>query len=293
MLKSNYQLAPACAGPDPHTKVPVLKAPKGSCDCHSHILGPLDKYPYVENRSYTPPVASYEDYTKMLGILGIDRAVVVHPSVYGIDNRVTLEAVKRGGDNFRGVVVVDENITPDEIESMNEIGIRGVRVNLLFDGGVEVSVLDKIVKLIEPFGWHVQLLIDVSVFEPFECLMNLPVDVVFDHMGHMHVSKGLNNPGFRKMVKMIAEGRAWAKLSGAYRISELDRHPFEDTDIFAKTIIEANEDRVVWATDWPHPSVEIDMPNDGDLLDILLRWAPDENLRKKILVDNPAKLYGF
>lgn len=293
MAISENIIPPACDGADPEPKTPVLKVPKGSCDCHAHILGPQDRFPYAPKRSYTPPDASFEDYTAMLAALGLERAVIVQPSVYGTDNRVTLDAVSRGGENFRGVAVVDDTVTPDEIRYMDDTGIRGVRMNLLFEGGIEISSFEKLVSLIEPYGWHIQVLIDVSVFTAFDVLEQLPVDVVFDHMGHVPAYKGIGDPGFQRMLRMISDGRAWAKLSGAYRMTGLQSCPYEDTDAYARAILEANEDRAVWATDWPHPSIPVSMPNDGDLLDILPRWAPDEKTRQKILVDNPAKLYGF
>jgi predicted TIM-barrel fold metal-dependent hydrolase len=250
-------------------------------------------YSYVPNRSYTPPEANLTSYQHMLSTLGLDRAVIVHPSVYGTDNRATLEAIKKGGKNFRGVAVVDEDIDFSELEEMHQAGIRGVRINLLFAGGIGMSGVKKLTKKVAPLGWHLQVLIDVSEFDELDMLDDLPVDVVFDHMGHMPTAKGLNDPGFVKMLKMLERGHAWVKLSGAYRISGQRDLPYADVVPFAQQIIKTNPENLVWATDWPHPSVEVPMPNDGDLLDLLLDWAPDEQTRNRILVDNPSKLYDF
>lgn len=291
-MESN-PVPPRCAAPDPNPKKPSFTPPPGSCDCHSHVLWPQSMYPYVPNRSYTPPEANLSSYQHMLSTLGLDRAVIVHPSVYGTDNRATLEAIKKGGKNFRGVAVVDEDIDFSELENMHQAGIRGVRINLLFKGGIGMSGVKKLTHKVAPLGWHLQVLIDVSEFDELDTLDDLPVDVVFDHMGHMPTAKGLNNPGFVKMLKMLERGHAWVKLSGAYRISSHRDLPYADVVPFALQIIKTNPENLVWATDWPHPSVNVPMPNDGNLLDLLLDWAPDEQTRNRILVENPSKLYDF
>jgi predicted TIM-barrel fold metal-dependent hydrolase len=173
------------------------------------------------------------------------------------------------------------------------MGARGVRINLLFKSGIEVSDVKKLAEKIAPFGWHLQMLVDVSEFSELDTLANLPVDVVFDHMGHMPASLGVDHPGFKKMLGILERGNAWVKVSGAYRITGFNAPPYEDTAAFAKKIIETNPDRVVWATDWPHPCINVPMPRDADLLDLLADWAPDEAIRNKILVTNPAELYEF
>jgi predicted TIM-barrel fold metal-dependent hydrolase len=284
---------PGCAAADPNPRKPHIVLPARACDCHAHILWPQSLYPYTPNRTYTPPEASLSSYTKMLKTLGLDRAVIVHPSVYGTDNRATLDAIRKGGPNFRGVAVVDANIELSELESMHQLGIRGVRINLLFKGGVGMSEVRNLAKKIAPLGWHIQMLIDVSEFSELETLADLPVDVVFDHMGHMPTTKGLDQPGFIKMLRMLERGHAWVKLSGAYRITSSKELPYADTAPYAKEIIKTNPERLVWATDWPHPFINVPMPNDGDLLDLLAEWAPDTETRNRILIDNPAKLYDF
>ncbi len=283
-----------CAASDPSPRAPRFTPPCGACDCHAHIFGPESHYPYTQHRTYTPPDASLSAYKNMLKTLGLERAVIVQPSVYGTDNRATLDAVKAGGDNFRGVVVVDENIDTAEMERMHEIGVRGVRINLLFKSGIEVSDVQRLADKIAPFGWHLQMLVDVSEFSDIEeTLGDLPVEVVFDHMGHLPTSVGVNHPGFQEMLRLLKHGRSWAKLSGAYRISGNSDFPYEDVTPFAKAIIAANPERVVWASDWPHPYINVPMPNDGGLLDLLDIWTPDTATRDLILVDNPAKLYDF
>ena len=287
---------PACAAADPNPKKPSLIVPPKACDCHVHIIGPQRCYPFTPHRSYTPPDASLASYKKMSCTLGLERAVIVQPSIYGIDNRATLDAIQQGGKHYRGVVVVEENIEVAELERMHGLGVRGVRINLLYKykNGIEISdVVRKLAAKIAPFCWHLQMLVDISEISDLNILDQLPVAVVFDHMGHMPASIGVNHPGFKKMIKMMEQEKAWVKLSGPYRTTCQKDFPYEDTTIFAQTIVAANPEQVVWATDWPHPFISVPMPNDGDLLDLLTTWVPNPQARERILVHNPAKLYDF
>ena len=192
------------------------------------------------------------------------------------------------------MVVVDESVDEAELERMHAAGARGVRINLLFKSGSEVSDVRRLADKVSVFGWHLQMLIDVSEFSDLrETLGALPVDLVFDHMGHMPTSLGTQHHGFQDMLAMLADGRAWVKASGAYRITSSPELPYSDVAPFAREIIRANPERVLWASDWPHPYITVPMPNDGALLDLLDDWSPDAATRDRILVDNPAKLYGF
>jgi predicted TIM-barrel fold metal-dependent hydrolase len=268
-------------------------APAGACDCHAHVFAPLELAPMVPERGYTPPPASLEDFRAMHRVLGIERAVIVQPSVYGTDNRVTLEAIAGYGPQCRGVAVVDPAIGAEELAAMHRAGIRGVRFNLSFAGGLGLESLETIAAMIAPFGWHLQLLLDARELpELSPRLARLPVALVVDHMGHMRVDHGLDHAGIRALLDLVGSGRAWVKLSGQYRIT-VAGPPYADVAPLARALIAANPERAVWGTDWPHPAHEGPMPNDGDLLDGLLEWAPDEALRRAILADNPARLYGF
>lgn len=285
---------PVCAPADLAPRAPRFTPPPGATDCHAHIFGPDADYPYTPHRTYTPPEASTGQYFHMLDTLGLSRGVIVQPSVYGRDNRCTLDVVRRHPDRLRAVVVVDEDISEAELERMHADGARGVRLNLLFRSGVEVSDVRRIADKIAPLGWHLQMLIDVSEFADIrETLGTLPVETVFDHLGHMPTSAGTGHRGFREMLSLLADGRSWVKLSGSYRITGQNGTPYTDIAPFAREIIRANPERVVWATDWPHPYINVDMPNDGALLDMLDDWAPDAATRDRILADNPARLYGF
>jgi len=267
--------------------------PSSACDCHAHVLGPPDIYPYVAERSYTPPTATLEAYQSLHRVLGIERAVIVQPSVHGTDNRVTLDAITGYGSNARGIAVVDVTVDDTELSRLNDGGIRGLRLNLLFGGGVGIQALEPLAERIADMGWHIQLLLDArDLVDLAPRLRRLPVQVVVDHMGYMNVAHGIDHPGFRTLVELVRDGVCWIKLSGNYRISE-QGPPYTDAVPFARALIEAGPQRMVWGTDWPHPALNDFMPNDGDLLDALDDYAPDAELKRTILVDNPAQLYGF
>jgi len=284
---------PGCQGYNPDPGKPRLAISPGSADCHAHIFGPQGRYPYTPNRSYTPPEASIEAYRRMLGALGFERAVIVQPSVYGADNRCTRDAVVASGGKWRGVAVVEPGVSDSLLAELHAAGFRGVRINLLFKGGLQLYALEQIARSIQPLGWHVQLLLDGrDLPELAERLRRLPVDFVVDHMGHMPASLGTGHAGFQTLLQLLRGGRCWVKLSGAYRISAQPQ-PYDDALPFARALVETAPDKLVFGTDWPHPSISVPMPQDASLLDLLPTWAPDEATRRQILVENPARLYGF
>jgi len=284
---------PGCQPYNPDPGKPRLAIPPGSCDCHAHIFGPPDKYPFTPNRSYTPPEASIEAYRRMLGALGFERAVIVQPSVYGIDNRCTRDAVVASGGKWRGVAVVEPGVSQSLLAELHTAGFRGVRINLLFKGGLQLDALEQIARAVQPLGWHVQLLLDGRDLPAIaERLRRLPADIVVDHMGHMPASLGLGHAGFQTLLRLLRGGRCWVKLSGAYRISSQPQ-PYDDAAPFARALVETAPDKLVFGTDWPHPSISVPMPQDASLLDLLPTWAPDEATRQRILVENPARLYDF
>ena len=279
-----------CQGPDPNPRRPALAAPPGTCDCHFHIFGP--NYPFVAERSFTPPEAPVEAYEHVMATLGIERCVIVQPSVYGTDNACTLDAMARLGPRCRGVAVIDETVSAEQLERMHAAGVRGVRFNLLYKGGVGLEALAAVADRIAELGWHVQLLIDGRDLPGLAGrLRALPTDVVIDHMGHIPAAE-LEHPGNRTLLDLVRGRRCWVKLSGTYRIST--RAPrYADAAPLARALIAAAPDRMVWGTDWPHPALEGAMPNDGALMDLIADWTDDGSVRRGILVDNPAALYGF
>lgn len=287
---------PVCQAADPAPRPPRFAVPEGATDCHFHVFGPADRFPYTANRTYTPPDHPAEAYRRLIDTLGIRRCVTIHPSVYGTDNAITewllAEAAGWDGVEMRGIAVLGAGVADDTLGRLDRLGVRGVRYNLLYKGGPPAEEIRTMAARIAPMGWHIQFLVDVSAFD-LSTYGDLPVEIVVDHMGHMDPAKGTAEPGFATLLTLLRAGRTWVKLSGAYRSTRREAPPFDDVVPIAKALAEAAPDRCVWGTDWPHPFVHIPMPNDGDLMDELAVWVPDEAARKAILVDNPARLYGF
>lgn len=295
MTSLGETFAPYCAPPDAQPQPPSRPLPANACDCHFHVFADAAEHPFTPHRSYTPPPAPLEQYQRMQKVLGLQRGVIVQPSVYGYDNSVTLEALRQGGENYRAVVVISATTSDEELQRMHDLGVRGVRINLIFKSGVEVSDVASLARKIAHLGWHLQLLIDISEFaDLYDTLSSLPVEVVIDHMGHMPTMIGLDHPGFVDLLKLLREGRTWIKLSGAYRFTSDKQQPYLDVTPYAKALIAANPERVLWASDWPHPCISVPMPSDTLLLEALFDWAGhDPALIERILVTNPQQLYGF
>jgi DNA-binding FadR family transcriptional regulator/predicted TIM-barrel fold metal-dependent hydrolase len=286
--------APWVPGPDPEPRAPRrLSVPPGAVDCLAHIFGPFADYPMSEPRSYTPPEAPLDAYLTMLDALGLQRGVVVTPSIYGTDNRATLAALRRAPDRLRGVAVIDPGASDTELAELHAAGVRGVRANLLFAGGIGLAAAESVARRVAPLGWHLEVLLPIGDMPDFADRMKaLPVPVVVDHMGHTPPAAIRGNPGFEGLLRLVGDGRAWVKLSGAYRVTA-EGPPFADAAPVARALVAANPERCLFATDWPHPAIAWPMPNDGDLLDLLADWVPDAATRRRILCDNPAALYGF
>jgi predicted TIM-barrel fold metal-dependent hydrolase len=282
--------------------------PPGATDCHTHIHL-QEKYPFFAGRVYTPEPATPEEMAALHKALHIDRVVIVTPSVYGTDNRATLEGIKFRGNNGRGIAVIDDKTTEGDLDELAKGGIRGIRVNLATSGVNDPSVgrkrLEAAIDRVKGRGWHVQVYTNLPLLTTIkDVLAASPVPVVFDHFGGAEAALGLEQPGWAELIAAVKSGKAYVKISGAYRLS--NKAPdYPDAVPFAKALIAANADRIVWGTDWPHPNsvtppdkkptdlTPLYQIDDGRLLNQLAVWAPDAATRKKILVDNPAKLYGF
>ena len=292
MIVSPAAGAPLCLGPLPEIDPPSFVVPFGAVDTHAHVVAASEAYPMVPERSYTPPPAPEDKYLAMLDATGMTYGVLVQISVYGTDNRYLLETLRRHSDRLRGIAVVSPEVTDAELEAMHAAGVRGLRINVLFGGGIGFKAMETLAHRIKDLGWHMQFLMDVNALpELMPRMTKLPVPGIVDHMGHTPVAQGLDAPGFSALRSLVRDHGYWVKLSGAYRISE--RFPtFDDVTPFAQALIEDAPDRMVWGSDWPHVSLTR-MPNTGALRNLLPLWAPDADTRRRILVDNPARLYGF
>ncbi len=292
-----------CLPPDPNTRKPRFTPPPNSCDTHFHVFGPPELFPFLSTHEYTPPAAPLAHYLKMAAVIGMERAVVVQPSVHGLDNSATLDAIAKSGGRFRGVARIGDKTLKAELQKLHGGGVRGVRFNLLDRprGNVKLDVLDRCVEHIAEFGWSVDLHIDTkNLLEQERRIRSLPIPVVIDHIARVKPAEGLNQPAFQLLLDLMKSKKVWVKVSGADKICNTKVHsyfglPFVEVIPFARAVIAAAPDRVIWGTDWPHSNnfAPGHTPNDGDLVDLLAEFAPDEPARRKILVDNPAALYGF
>lgn len=284
-----------CAPPDPDTRRPAFVAPPGACDAHCHVFGPAARFPYAPGRSYTPPDASFEDFARLQAVLGLDRAVLVQASCHGTDNTAMLDAIARSGGRYRGVATIDDSFDDAALQALHDGGIRGIRFNFVkhLGGAPDLDRIRRCVARVAPLGWHLVLHFDAEdlpVYAGF--LAEVPVPVVIDHMARVKTADGLDQVPFQVLLDFMRDEKNWVKICGAERISS-DGPPFADAVPFAQALLALAPDRVLWGTDWPHPNITRWMPNDGDLVDLLPLYAPDPALRQRILVDNPARLYGF
>lgn len=286
-----------------------FEVPAGACDCHTHIHGDPATFPYFAGRVYTPEPASPEQMSALHRALHVDRVVIVTPSVYGPDNSASAFGIAARGASARGVAVIGDETTERDLDILHAQGFRGIRLNLA-TGGVNDPVVGRTrfstaVERIKARGWHVQLFTSLAMISAIRDLVAAaPVPVVFDHFGGARAALGAGQPGFADLLELVKSGKAHVKISGGYRASK-NAPDYADAAPLAQALIAANPDRIVWGTDWPHPNsvtpagkavtevtphFQID---DGRLLNQLPVWAPDAAIRKKILVDNPARLYGF
>jgi len=288
-LAQAQQPAPWSSGIEP----PKLKAPPNACDCHMHIYD--SRFPVAPNARLKPPNATVDDYRLLQKRIGTTRNVVVTPSTYGTDNSCTLDAIARLDATARGVAVVDTSVADAELKRLDRLGMRAIRFNLVVTGATTRDMLEPLSKRVNDLGWHVEIqLPGDEIVENLDLLQRLPCPIVFDHMGRIPEPAGVDHPAFALILKLVDRGRTWVKLSSAYQDSKSGPPAYGDVSKVARAYVSAAPERMIWGSDWPHPTERADAkPDDAVLFDLLADWAPEEAVRNRILVDNPAALYRF
>jgi D-galactarolactone isomerase len=272
---------------------PRLVAPSRMCDTHMHFYD--RRFPTAPTAKLTPPDAGIQAYKELCKRLGITRTVVVQPTTYGKDNRCTLDAIAALGESARGIAVVDETVADDELERLTKGGMRGVRFHQLPGGALQWHQLEAIAARVQPFGWHIQLQLDGRELPKHEgVIRRFPGTLVIDHTGKFLEPVSTGDAAFKILLSLLDNGRTYVKLSAPYEVSKIGPPHYDDVGALAKALVKAAPERMLWASNWPHPSSPADnKPDDVVLLDVMLDWIPDEATRRKALVDNPARLYGF
>ncbi|WP_026319260.1 amidohydrolase family protein [Amorphus coralli] len=285
-----------CLPPDPAPHPPAIPAPAGTCDTHCHVIGPASRYPFSEPRSYTPPDGPVEAYLAVRETLGIARSVIVQPGAHGFDNTVTTDAIATIGNSARGIAVVPPDISDEALRDLDAKGIRGLRLSTLLSGGVGTENIARMAEKVAPLGWHILLHLKSADELPdlVPMIRDLPVDVVLDHMARVTGPEGVDSAPFRALLDLLTQTETcWTKVCSWYRLSGKCA-PFDDMRPMAEAVLAARPDRVLWGTNWPHPLLfGGPVPNDGDLMDQIMAWAGSDAVRQAVLVDNPARLYGF
>ncbi|MFT5530578.1 MAG: 2-pyrone-4,6-dicarboxylate lactonase [Candidatus Poriferisodalaceae bacterium] len=280
--------------PSPHSPR-AFAPPANATDAHCHVFGPAHRFPFAPEATYAPPDSGIEDFEVLQEKLGLSRAVFVQASCHGTDNTAMIDALVRGDGRYAGVAMIDESYGERELGELHDAGVRGTRFNFVshLGGAPDLDVFWRLVERVAPFGWHIVLHFDAKDLPGHaELLDRLPTPFVIDHMARVDAAAGLDQEPFQALLHVMKDERAWVKISGAERLTAEGPPPYDDVVPYAQALIEAAPERVLWGTDWPHPNVR-HMPDDGDLVDQLAKYAPDEATRNQILVDNPERLYDF
>jgi 2-pyrone-4,6-dicarboxylate lactonase len=284
----------AAPHPSPHPPT-AFTPPPDACDAHCHVFGPAARFPFSPDRAYTPPDSGIDQFERLQHRLGLSRAVFVQASCHGTDNSAMVDALERGAGRYAGVAMIDDSFSHGDIARLHDVGVRGTRFNFVahLGGAPDLDEFWRVVDKVQPFGWHIVLHFDAKDLPTYADLLDaMPCPYVIDHMGRVPVTDGLDQEPFQQLLELMKDERCWVKISGAERLTKDGPPPYDDVVPFAQALIAAAPDRVLWGTDWPHPNVR-HMPDDGDLLDLLAKFAPDKALRDQILVRNPETLYDF
>ncbi|KGH28519.1 amidohydrolase family protein [Comamonas testosteroni] len=286
--------APSCAGPDRTLRSPRFAMPRGAVDTHAHVFGPRARFDFSPERSYTPEDCTVAQYSALLAQLGIDRCVIVQGGAHGTDNCVTLDAIAELGPRARGVAVIRPGLASSELQALYDGGMRGCRISSVVRGGARFEHLEALDAEVAPLGWHLLLHLHQSheLADLLPRLLALDCDLVIDHLGHVLGNEGLDSPGFAALLRLLETGRCWVKLASLYRSSQ-QPYPHEDMLPMVHAVARAYPDRLLWGSNWPHPIYRGPMPHDADLVDLIPLWVPDPAVQQRMLVDNPAHLYGF
>jgi predicted TIM-barrel fold metal-dependent hydrolase len=282
------------AGPDPHTKTPKLKAPPGACDTHIHLFGPAAKYPFAPDSPYTSRDQLPETFIALQDRLGLSTAVIVSPGGYGRNPALLADVLAKYPDRFRGIALVKDDIPASELARLTKLGVRGMRMMSTKRGSHVPNFAAEIAARVHEHGWHIQFYPHgTDIVEYADKLLSLPNDIVLDHFASIPAEGGVDQPAMKAAFKMLDSGRVWLKLSGPMRCTAQNL-PYPSVTPMARAFVEHAPERMLWGSDWPHVNLDgREMPNDGDLLDLLAEWAPDAAVRNRILVDNANKLYGI
>lgn len=284
-----------CQPPDPNWRRPETLPPAGTCDCHVHIMGPFDKFPLSESRGYTPEECSIETFQKGMSVLGVDRAVIVQGSAHGNDNRVTVDAVGKLGESGKGIILVPPEISDPELEVFKAEGICGLRLSTISKAGYGTEHLTVMAERARELGWMILLHFGnvEEVVELMPLLETLPANFVIDHQGRPLGKQGVESEGFQALLNLSRNvENCWIKLSSWYRQSSVGA-PYDDMRPFIEALLTSRPDQLIWGSNWPHPNFRGGMPNDSDLLQQIIDWSGSAELAQKVLVDNPARLFGF
>jgi 2-pyrone-4,6-dicarboxylate lactonase len=283
--------------PNPNPRKPKFVAPPGACDTHLHVYGPFDRYPLVPERNYDPdPHSTLDDYIKVHRTLGLERAVIVTGSGNGTNNRITLDALQQMNGTFKGLALLDPAITDMELLKLKEGGFTGFRIKANGRGGLSYQDTKQMLARSAGFDWHVEFMSQsmTEVIDALPFLSSLKIPYVFDHVAHAEPHQNANNHEFKKLLGILKnEEHAWISLYSFYQLSEVGPPNYGDMVDVIQAIVQTRPDHVIWGSNWPHAGIAVPTPNDGDLIDFLLAAAPEDNTRKLILADNPAKLYGW
>ncbi len=280
---------------DPNTRKPKTPPPPKSCDSQFHVFGSREKYPVRPGTVYEMPEATFAESRKMHKILGLERGVIVQPTVYGLDHKAVLDALAEGGKNYRGVGLINDTVSDAELQKLHDAGVRGARFNFskAVNFAPSIEAFSHSIPRIQEMGWFAKLNLGVGDLIEYDSLFKkLKLNVLIDHMGRPDMSLGVKDPNALKVIELLKTGNWWIMISNGHKQSKTG-FPWNDAIPVARAYIEAAPDRVLWGSDWPHPLATEKVPNDADLLELFYRYAPDEGERKKILVDNPGNLFGF